>query len=56
MAASLGVKSAGTRSWRVAAVHRGLEPVSRGIAIVRSRYQTTTSEAAADWRRLSVIL
>jgi hypothetical protein len=30
-----------------AAVHTGLEPESRGIAIVRTRYQTTTNEDTA---------
>jgi hypothetical protein len=33
---------------------RGLEPRSKGIAIVRSRYQATTSEDTAGWRKLSV--
>jgi hypothetical protein len=38
----------------IATVQRGLEPGSRGIAIVRSRYQATTSEDTAGWKRLSV--
>jgi hypothetical protein len=40
--------------WMGAAVQRGLEPGSRGIAIVRSRYQATTSKDTASWKRLSV--
>jgi hypothetical protein len=43
------------RSWKGAAVQRGLEPGSRGIAIVRSRYQETSSEDTEGWKRLSVI-
>jgi hypothetical protein len=31
-----------------------LSPRSKGIAIVRSRYQEATSEDTADWKRLSV--
>jgi hypothetical protein len=44
--------------WKGTAVQRGLEAGSRGIAIVRSRYQTNTrtSEDTAGWKRLSVIL
>jgi hypothetical protein len=30
--------------WKGAAIQRGFEPESRGIAIVISRYQATTSE------------
>jgi hypothetical protein len=40
-----------TRSWKGAAVQTGLEPGSRGIAIVRSRYQATTSEDTVAWKR-----
>jgi hypothetical protein len=36
-------------SWKVAANQRQLEPGSRGIAIVRSRCQATTSEGTANW-------
>jgi hypothetical protein len=43
-------------SWKGVAVQRGLEPGSRGIAIVRSRYQATTSEDTVGWRRLDVKL
>jgi hypothetical protein len=32
------------QSWKGAAIERGLESRSRGIVIVRSCYQTTTSE------------
>jgi hypothetical protein len=38
------------------AVQRGLEPGSRGIAIVRSRFQGTADEDNPGWKRLSVIL
>jgi hypothetical protein len=41
-------------SWKGAAVQGGLEPGSRGTAIVRSRYQATTSEDIAGWERHSV--
>jgi hypothetical protein len=34
-----------------AAVQRGLEPGSRGIAIVRSRYRETYGEDTEDWER-----
>jgi hypothetical protein len=40
------------RSWKGTAVARGLEHGSRGIEIVRSRCQATTSEDAAGWERL----
>jgi hypothetical protein len=43
MAPSLGV-SCNRRSWKGAAFQRRFEPESRGIAIVRSRCQATTSE------------
>jgi hypothetical protein len=33
-----------------AAIQKGLEPGSRGIAIVRSRYQATTGEDNAGWK------
>jgi hypothetical protein len=47
-----------TLTWRIrsrkgAAVQRGLEPGSRGIAIVRSWYQETSSEDIAGWERLN---
>jgi hypothetical protein len=38
-------------SWKGAAIQRGLEHGSTGIAIVRSRYQATTSEDTAGWKR-----
>jgi hypothetical protein len=38
-------------SWKGAAVQRGLEPGSRGLAVIRSRYQATTSEDTAGWKR-----
>jgi hypothetical protein len=41
-------------SWKRAAVQRGLEPGSRGIASVRSRYQGKAGEETAGWKRLSV--
>jgi hypothetical protein len=40
-------------SLKGAAIQRGLEHGSRGIAIVRSRYQATASEDTAGWKRLS---
>jgi hypothetical protein len=40
-------------SWKGTAVQRGLEPGSRGIAIVRTRYQAIASEDTASWKRLS---
>jgi hypothetical protein len=42
------------RQLKGAAIQRGLEPGSRRIATVRSRYQATTSEDTAGWERLSV--
>jgi hypothetical protein len=52
------MKTAGARTlfWKGAAAHRGLEPESRGIAIVRSRYEATSSEDTVGWKRLNVIL
>jgi hypothetical protein len=41
-------------TWKEAAIQRGLEPGSRGRAIVRSSYQATTSEETAGWKKLSV--
>jgi hypothetical protein len=38
-----------------AAVQRGLEPGSRGITIVRSRYQATTNEDIAGWKIFSAL-
>jgi hypothetical protein len=43
-------------SLKRAAVQRGLETGSKGQAIVRSRYQATTSEDTEGWKRLGVIL
>jgi hypothetical protein len=37
--------------WKGAAVQRGLEHGSRGIAIVRNRYRVTTSEDTACWNK-----
>jgi hypothetical protein len=41
-------------SWKGAAIPKELEPGSRGIVTVRSRYQATTSEDTAGWKRLGV--
>jgi hypothetical protein len=41
-------------SWKGVAVQRGLEPGSRELAIVRSRYQTTSSEDTASWKTCKV--
>jgi hypothetical protein len=38
-------------SWKGAAVQRWLEPGSRGISTVRSRYQALTSEDTAGWKK-----
>jgi hypothetical protein len=38
-------------NWKGVAVQRGLEPGSRGVTIVRSHYQATTSEDTAVWKR-----
>jgi hypothetical protein len=43
-------------SWKGAAVQRGLEPGTRRIVIVRSRYQATTSADIVIWETLCVIL
>jgi hypothetical protein len=45
MAASLGV------SFKGAAIQRGLQDGNRGLATVRSRYQETSSEDTALWKR-----
>jgi hypothetical protein len=37
-------------------VQRTIQPGSRGIAILTSRYQAATSGDIAGWKRLSVIL
>jgi hypothetical protein len=37
-----------TRGWNEATIQTGPEHGSRGIAIVRSRYEATTSEDTAD--------
>jgi hypothetical protein len=42
--------------WKGPAFQRGLEPESRGIAIVRSRYQATTSEDTAAGKDLACAL
>jgi hypothetical protein len=55
MAISLGV-SCNRGSCKGAAVQSGLEPGSRGIAIVISRYRATTSEDITGWKSLSMIL
>jgi hypothetical protein len=41
-------------TWKGATIQRGLEPRSRGLAIVRSHYQETSSEDTAGWKRLSM--
>jgi hypothetical protein len=41
------------RIWKGEAIRRRLKPGSRGIAIVRSRYQATTNEGAAGWKNLA---
>jgi hypothetical protein len=41
-----------TGSWKRAVVQRGLEPGSRGLAIVRGRIQATINEGTAGWKRL----
>jgi hypothetical protein len=38
------------KSRKRATVQRGLEPGSRGIATVRTRYQATTSEDTGGWK------
>jgi hypothetical protein len=43
-------------SWKGTAVQTGLEPSSAEIVIVRSSYKETSSEDAAGWERLGVIL
>jgi hypothetical protein len=40
-------------SERTMELEERLEPGSRGIIIVRSRYQATTSEDTAGWKRLN---
>jgi hypothetical protein len=55
MAASQGV-SCNTGGRNGAALHRGLEPGSIRLAIVRNRYQATATEDIAGWKRLSIIL
>jgi hypothetical protein len=42
-------------SWKGTAVQMGLEPRCRGIAIVRSRFQATTSEDSAGWKLACVL-
>jgi hypothetical protein len=37
-----------------AVIQRGLEHGSRGIAVVRNRYQGTSSEDTAGWKRFSM--
>jgi hypothetical protein len=43
-------------SWKGAAVRKGIEPGSRGIAVVRSRHQATTIEDTAVWKNLARVL
>jgi hypothetical protein len=43
-------------SLKGATVQRGLEPGSRGLAIVRSHYWATTSKDTVGLKRLSMIL
>jgi hypothetical protein len=43
-------------SWKGAAIQRGLEPGSKGKAIVRSRYQKTTSEEIKAGKDLECVL
>jgi hypothetical protein len=43
-------------SWKGAAIQRGLEPSSTGIATASSCYQATTSEDITGWKRISVNL
>jgi hypothetical protein len=43
-------------SWKVAAVLGGLEHGSRGIAIVRSRYQATTNEGIRAGKDLACVI
>jgi hypothetical protein len=38
-----------TRSWRGAAVQRGLEPGNRETTVVKSRYLATTTEDREDF-------
>jgi hypothetical protein len=40
--------------WKGAATQAGLEPGSRGIAIVRSRHEATTTDDTAGWKRHNV--
>jgi hypothetical protein len=40
--------------WKGAAVQRGLQRGSRGIALVRSRYHKTSSEYTVTWKKYSV--
>jgi hypothetical protein len=42
-------------NWKGAAIHRVLEPGSRGLATVRSRYQAATGEDTAGWKRCKVL-
>jgi hypothetical protein len=35
-------------------LQRGLEPRSRGVAVIRRHYQETSSEDTAGWKRLSM--
>jgi hypothetical protein len=53
IASSLGV-SRNIGSWKGAAIQRGFEHGSRGIAIVRSRYQEMFSEDTAGWKIFGV--
>jgi hypothetical protein len=41
-------------SWKGAEVQKEIEPRSRGLVIVRSRYQATIGEDTVGWKGLSV--
>jgi hypothetical protein len=43
-------------SWKGTDVQKELEPVNRGLVIIRNRYQATTSEDTEGWKGLGVIL
>jgi hypothetical protein len=43
-------------SWKGAAIQKGLGSGIRGVAFVRSRYEATTGEDTAGWKRFTLIL
>jgi hypothetical protein len=43
-------------SWKGVAIQRGLEPGSRRITIVRSRYQAVTCENTGGWKRVKRVV